>query len=128
MRPIPKSLRIVAYLFIAGGVSSVVHILVGLITGKVNLDFGVCFIFVGMGLLHTKRSSWKWAMFWTWFGLIGAPIILVLSAFNPGQLTLFGISSGPAPPGLGFIMAAIGFALVCWQYSVLTNSEVRNLF
>ena len=45
-RPIPQPLKIVAYLFIIGGVLSVLDVVLSLLNGKIKIDFGVLGIFI----------------------------------------------------------------------------------
>ncbi len=111
MRPIPQPLKIVAWLFIIGGIFSAIQVVVLLFTGHININLGVLGIFIGRGLLRLNPRSLAWAMFFIWFGLIFTPIFIILSVFTPGNLKIFGLNMGQAPPGLGFIFGVAAFAL-----------------
>ena len=128
MRPIPQSLQIVAWLFIIGGISSAIEMVSALFAHRISINFGVLTIFIGYGLLRFNPRSLSWALFFIWLGLILTPIVAIVFLFTPGNLTLFGVKSGSAPPGLGFVLCVAAFALIYWQYRVLTNREIRELF
>lgn len=128
MRPIPQPLKIVAWLFIISGISSAIQVIVLLLSGHININLGVLSIFIGQGLLRFNPRSLSWAMFFTWLGLIFIPAFILLSLLSPGNLNIFGLNFGQAPPGLGFIVGVAAFALVYWQYTVLTDYEIRQLF
>ena len=128
MTPIPQKLKIVAWLFIINGVFSAMDVVFNLLLHHINLNLGVLTIFVGQGLLRLNPRSLTWAMFFTWLGLIFTPIGALLFLLTPGNLKIWGMSAGQAPPGLGFILSVAAFALAYWQYGVLTNRGIRELF
>jgi hypothetical protein len=128
MRPIPQALKIVAYLFIIGGIFAVIDIVVSLTQNRISINLGVLALFIGRGLLRLNPRSLAWAMFFRWLGLIITAISAVVFLYTPGTIRLFGRVIGQAPPGLGFILSVAVFALVCWEYKVLTRPDVRQLF
>ena len=128
MQPIPQPLKIVAWLFIVSGICAAIQVVVLLLAGRININLNVLSIFIGRGLLCLNPRSLTWAMFFTWLGLIFIPIFIVASLFTPGNLKIFGLNFGQAPPGVGFIFGVGVFALVYWQYTVLTNRQIRQLF
>ncbi len=128
MYSIPQPLKIVAWLFIISGILAAIDVVFALLTSHVSINLGVLGIFIGQGLLRLNPRSLVWAMLFTWLGLIFTPIITVLFLFTPGNLTVFGLNAGQAPPGFGFILGVAIFALIYWQYTVLTNPEIRQLF
>ena len=128
MQPIPKPLKVVAYLFIIGGIFAVIEVIMALLNSRISINFGILGIFIGQGLLRLNPHSLSWAMFFVWLGLIFTPIAAVLFLFTPGNLNMFGVNAGQAPPGLGFIFSIAAFALVYWEYTVLTKRQIRQLF
>lgn len=128
MKPIPQRLKVVAYMFIIGGVFSVIEVIMALSNNRISINFGVLGIFIGMGLMRLRPRAFSWAMFFIWLGLIFTPIVAVLFLFMPGNLNIFGVIAGQASPGLGFIISIAMFALVYWEYTVLTNRQIRRLF
>lgn len=125
---VSQSLKIVAYLFMIGGILSVVDTCVELLFGRFNLNLGVFIIFIGRGLLHFNPRSLAWAIFFTWMGLIFMPIAAAASLFTHVNFQIFGLSVGQVPHGVGFIFSTAMFALYYWQYSILKNRQVRRLF
>jgi hypothetical protein len=63
MRPIPPALKIVAWLFIIGGIFAVIHVIVSLMSGRISINLGVFGIFIGRGLLRLNPRAFAWAMF-----------------------------------------------------------------
>src|SRR5437899_9792407 len=111
--PIPTSLKIVAFLFILGGIFSLIEVIVSLMYGQININFGVLGLFIGPGLLRLSRGWRTCALVFLWIALIGAPIVAVLlmSASGPFDLKLFGQKVGNASKGLGIVFVAVVFGL-----------------
>ncbi|MBW3635029.1 MAG: hypothetical protein KY445_01025 [Armatimonadetes bacterium] len=127
MRPIPQSLQIVAWLFIVGGIFAAINMVVSLLAGRININLGVLTVFIGQGLLRLNPHSLTWAMVSIWLGLVLTPFTAVMFLFNPGDVKIFGLNAGQAPPGLGFVLSVAAFALIFWQYRVLTSHQIRQL-
>jgi len=127
---VPLSLKIVAALFVLGGISSIIEVIMSLTQGTLNLNFGVLGLFIGIGLLRLSRLWRTCALVFLWITMIGIPIIAIIfmTASGPLDFTLFGQKVGQAPKGLGIVLAVVVFALAVWQYWVLTRPEVRRLF
>ncbi len=129
-RQVPLSLKIVAILFVIGGISAVIEVLVALMQGRLNINFGVLGLFIGPGLL-ALRPGWRiCALVFTWIGLIGVPLVAILMLTHAGLLDLnvFGIKVGHAPKWLGVVIAIGVFCLALWQYHVLMRPDIRALF
>lgn len=127
---IPVSLKIVAVLFILGGVSAAIEIVVSLMHGRVNINFGVLGLFIGPGLLALKRGWRTCGLVFLWIGMIFAPIIGVLMLIQSGPVYfhLFGQRAGDTSKAIGLIVVVAVFLLCFWQYRVLTRPDVRRLF
>jgi hypothetical protein len=128
--PIPASLRVVAFLFILGGVFSLIEVIVSLMHSYININFGVLGLFIGPGLLRLSRGWRTCALVLLWIAMIGIAIVAVLfmTISGPLDFKLFGQKVGHASKELGLVLAAVVFALALWQYRVLTRSDVRRLF
>jgi hypothetical protein len=129
-RRIPASLKVVATLFILGGICAVIEVLVSLAHSRININFGVLGLFIGPGLLALRRGWRTCGLVFIWIAMIGAPIfvILVLGYPRPLDLILFGQKIGYVSKEVGLIAAAVLFLLSLWQYRVLTRPDVRRLF
>lgn len=129
-QPVPTSLVIVAALFILGGLSAVVEMIAALARGGIFLNFGVLGLFIGFGLLRLSRGWRTCGLVFTWLGLIFMPIagLLVLTSSGPVNFTMFGQSMGRLPPIVGLLFVALIFAVLVWQYRVLTRPDIRFLF
>src|SRR5262249_21921903 len=128
--PIPTSLKIVAFLFILGGILALTEAIVSLTYGQIYLNFAVLGLFIGPGLLRLSRGWRTCALVFLWIALIGAPVVAVLliSASGPFDLKLFGQQVGDVSKGFGVAFIAVMFVLAWWQYRVLTRADVRRLF
>ena len=129
-RKIPLSLKIVAVLFIIGGVSAAIEILVSLTQGRINFNFGVLGLFIGPGLL-ALRPGWRTCVLvLTWIGMILLPLIalLMLGHSGPVDFKVFGVKVGHVSQGIAFVMAGIVFFICFWQYRVLVHPDIRMLF
>jgi hypothetical protein len=128
--PIPTSLKVVAVLFLLSGIFSLIEVIVSLMHGHFNLNFGILGLFIGPGLLRLSRGWRTCALVFLWITMIGLPMVALLFLVTSGPLdfTLFGQKVGDASKGLGILVAALLFALAVWQYRVLTRPDVRRLF
>lgn len=127
---IPAALKVVAALFILSGVSAVLEMLFALFQSRININFGVIGLFVGLGLLGLRPGWRTCALVLLWIGMIGTPVIglLMLGSSAPLNFAVFGVTIGHIPKPAGFVMAAALFLLAVWQYRVLTRPDIRALF
>lgn len=129
-RQVPASLKVVAILFIVGGIFAAIEVLVSLAHSHININFGVLGLFIGPGLL-ALRPGWRTcALVLLWIAMIGLPIIAILMLGHSGLLDfkVFGQKVGHVSKGFGLAFAVVVFSLAVWQYRVLTRPDVRRLF
>ena len=126
----PLSLKLVAALFILGGISSIIDVIICLTQGTIFLNIGVLGLFIGIGLLRFSRCWRTCALAFLWIALIGLPLAALAFLFLEGAVdyTLFGRRMGEAPRVVGVTLAAALFALALWQYRVLTRPDIRKVF
>jgi len=127
---IPIPLNIVAILFLLGGLSSAIGMVVRLLDGHIHLDFGVLGIPTYFGL---RRFSIGWriyALVCTWLVLVASPIFFVLGFMvsQPADFTLFGLNAGKVSPLWLTIVSAPLFLLSLWQLRVLTRKDIKRRF
>ena len=129
-QPPPTSLKIVAGLFIFGGVCSAIEVVVSLMHSHININFGVLGLFIGLGLLRFSRGWRTCALVFLWIALIGVPLIALLFMASQGPLDfkVFGQKVRHASKGFALATAAVVFVLALWQYRVLTRPDIRELF
>jgi hypothetical protein len=130
--PLPLALRLVALLFLLGGISSVLNIVVCALNNRLQLDFGVVGILVYFGLLRLS-SGWRTcALVLIWIGIIGAITISIIAMLSFGlaraNINFFGIPGPETPPFFVFIPACFWLALALWQLSVLKRPDIMALF
>ena len=126
----PTALKVVAWIFILGGLSACIEILVALTQNRFSLNFGVLGIFIGYGLLKL-RSGWRLlGLISLWIAMIGTPVITLMALSNPGKLEfkVFGVKIANLSPAVFSIFMGGCFLFSVWQYRVLTRSDVRTLF
>lgn len=129
-RSLPLALRVVAFLFILGGISAVMEVITSIINNRLNINFGVLGIFIGLGLFRLRQGWRTCALVFTWMSLIMCPIIgfVFLGHSGPLDFTIFGQKAGYAPKEFGVVMIVVLFVYTFWQYRVLTRRDVRLLF
>ena len=127
--PLPRALRIVAWLFFLGGINSFLTIIVCATRGQTQLDFGVIGILVFFGL---RRLSPGWricGLVLVALNLAFMLLVALLGLFAPeGHFDLFGQHVASIPPALVSIICLGWFGLSLWEWQVLTRPEVAVLF
>jgi len=126
---IPWKLQVVAYLALLSGVSGVVKFMVAISHGSMYLPFDVVGIPVCLGLLH-YRPGWRTvALICLWSALICLPVIFGIGIFaGRTYFEFLGMRVADMPRALFLGMGIAVYALVVWQYRVLTDPEIRRLF
>jgi hypothetical protein len=128
-REASSSIKAVAYLFLFGGFSTLLSMVLSLFVGKINLSFGVLGIFIGFGLLRLEERWRIWAVVFTWFGLVITPILTALALANRSlPFQVFGIQVGQLGSGWGLVIGVVLFLFYVWQHAVLTAPDSRRLF
>jgi hypothetical protein len=79
----PKRVLAIGLLFCLAGLGAAWDVLHGLSSGKINLNFAVCLLPVGIGLLRGKARSCWWARFWIILGYISCGLLLALPLAAP---------------------------------------------
>jgi hypothetical protein len=127
---LPISLKIVAVLFILGGISSMVDIIIALLNHTISLNVGILGLFIGGGLLRLSRGWRTCGLVFLWIAIVLCPIIVaafILVSRLP-EVTVLGQHTGTISMEIALAFAAIAYALVLWQYHVLTRPDIRRLF
>ncbi|GIW29989.1 MAG: hypothetical protein KatS3mg071_0163 [Meiothermus sp.] len=127
---VPIELKIVAALFIVSGVFSALDIVFSLFRGSLNLDLGVLFIFVGLGLLRLQPLWHTLALLFTGLTLVGILVFLiwVILDSRPPSLEVFGQTVNHSAREVALVLGALYFALEAWKLYVLTRRDVKQLF
>jgi hypothetical protein len=127
---IPIPLKLVGWIFILGGISAAIEILIDASNGRTNLNFGVLGVFIGIGLLRL-RTGWRTlALVLLVIALVFIPILSVLALSTPGNLSfnIFGQKVAALSPPMFLILLAVFFVFTFWQFRVLLRPDVRALF
>jgi hypothetical protein len=124
------ALKIVAWIFIATGILTIIQTVVLLTHGQINFDTGVLGVLIGPGLLRFSRGWRTCALVLLWLGMILGPInlLLMLSSTRSVNLNLMGIRIGSVPLVVGIVFCVLLFALTVWEYRVLVREEIRRRF
>ena len=127
---VPMSLKIVAGLYILAGVHSLWQMISSISNSSFSINIGFIALFVGYGLLKLKNGWRKAALILSWlmFVMMGIITIVLTSYQDSVNFTMFGDSVGNVPKIYGFIIIAVIFLVVLWQYRILTNKEIKKLF
>ena len=126
----PLSLKIVAALFILGGISSIIEVIISLTQGRLSFNFGVLGVVIGIGLLRFSRAWRTCALVFLWIALISLPLVALAFLFLAGAVnyTIFWQEIGPASRVIGVVLATLLFAVALWEFRVLTRPDIRKLF
>lgn len=127
---IPVSLKIIAWLYMISGTLDAIGILRALANNHFSINLGIIYIFAGIGLLKL-RSGWRtFSLVMLWLGFIIAPLVLIsmTSTDTSINFTLLGQSAGFISKSTALIFGVLIYALMIWEYRVLTRADVRELF
>lgn len=129
-KTIPAALRIIAYLCILIGLSSLVGMVNSFRANHIKIDLSVVELFIGIGLLKGKKAWRSFALMLTRITFIAVPLIciLLLGRYSTWKFKLFGKVIYPAPTELVIIFGVLVIAYHIWQYSVLNRKEVLTYF
>ena len=127
---IPTSLQIVAVLFLLGGISSVIGMVIRLVSGSIHIDFGFLGIPTYFGLRRLSLGWRTFALVCIWIALIMCPIAFVFGIFFSAStfVELFGVRLASVSPIWLSVVSVPVFLLEFWQYRVLTAPKIRDLF
>ena len=125
--PLPWDLRLVAYLYLLGGIAAIVHMVVAWLRGHPLLNFAVVFLPVGWGLLRLRRGWRRRAVVMT----VVMPLVgLAMSGYlylMSGRAQVKWVGSGQGQV-VGIITGVLLLAVVIWQLRVLTSARTKALF
>ena len=126
----PAALKVVAIIFLLGGIWAVIEMLLQLSTGHLNINFGALGVFIGPGLLRGSRGWRTCGLVLLWLGmlLVLAVAFVFLQQDGPLDVSFLGRKVGKAPPMVGVAMAGAVFLFFFWMYWVLTRADVRAFF
>ena len=127
---IPTALQVVAILFLLGGISSVIGMVIRLVSGSVYIDFGFLGIPTYFGLRRLSLGWRTFALVCIWLALIACPIAFVIGIFYSASTSaeVFGIPFAQVAPIWLSVVSVPIFLLEFWQYRVLTRPQIRALF
>ena len=125
--PLPWDLRLVAYLYLLGGLAAVIHMLVAAVAGRPLLNAAVVFLPVGLGLLRLRRAWRRRAIVITVaMPLVGLAMTGYLYMLNGRSMVKWvGFGQGIAA---GVVTCVVLLALLIWMVRVLSSARTRALF
>lgn len=126
---IPIALNIVAIIFLLGGISSAIGMLIRWLDGQVHIDFGILSIPTYFGLRRFSRGWRIYALVCIWVVLVACPIFFVFGFVSqPADFSFFGLSTGKVPSFWISIVSVPLFLVSLWELRVLTRSDIRSKF
>jgi len=129
----PVCLRVLSYLYIVLGGLSLLDFLGNLLGGGPNCNLGFVYIPIGIGLLRRSRICRSLAMALLLLGFIAMTIWVVLLVGMRLPLHLWyawggTVRSVSLPWTYGLVLALLLVLFLFWQFRVLTNAKVKDLF
>jgi hypothetical protein len=120
----------VAVLFLLGGTSNVIDVVLALREGRIDPNVGILGIPIFFGL-RAFSPQWRTAaLVFLWIGFLLCPFIVFSVAFSdvPVEFQLFGRHIAAFPSYRMSIAGILLFLLLVWQYRVLVRPDIRALF
>jgi hypothetical protein len=127
-KPIPISLKIIAYLLIFFGSLAILKMVTDPFFGRISIEFGFVQLFVGMGLLKLKSSSRIWALLFVYLNYIFLLITGYFSLILPYKIKLFGVVYWYLPAPQGILICFLFLILNVWENFVLHDRKIKHLF
>jgi hypothetical protein len=130
---LPAALVVVAWLFIALGISSIVGMVWEAFNGRLHLDLlALVNILAGRGLLARRRGWRTYALVILLLSMFGSGLMFVMNIIGIGK-TKMTIGGKPHAAttleSVGvLILVALAFALCVWCFRILIRPDVRRMF
>lgn len=125
----PKRILLIGLLFCLGGIGAIWDVFADLFVSRINVNFAVLLLPVGVGLLRGNRSSQWWARFWIILGYFLCGLLLVLALVSPGaayatwfQREIRGPEAVPYVIMLGILFLVLLAAMHALLYSEKASS------
>lgn len=127
---IPLRLKVVAVLFLLFGATDIVKMILAPFQNQFTINTGPLAVLVGFGLL-ALRPGWRTCgLVLLWIPMVFLPILVITALINgePATFKPFGIAVGQVPLLLFTLYAGALWCLNLWEYRVLTERGIRDLF
>ena len=126
----PVRLVIIALLFVLSGISSAVAMGQAISQHMLLFDVGIINLFIGVGLFTLSNRMRIWALFASLLYIVWCPIfiVLTLTSQQPATVRILSIPYAQVPPGVTVAFTVLVFLYSCWQFQVLRQLEIRDLF
>lgn len=121
---LPLPVRIVALLFLVGGISSAIGSVVKYFQGHFAIDLAILGLCIGPGLISGNRTWHKWALALTWIEVVLIPpvtVIILSGAGPPLFFSILGITVEPISRPVFVGIALFGEGLSIWTLWVLNR-------
>lgn len=129
-RPIPVTLSVVSYVFLALAIFAVVGMLGSALRGSIHLDLNVLGFWIFLGLRRYSVTAHTGALILIWITMIACAFGFIFGIFGHGTtfITVFGRHYAEVRSFWLSIIAAIYFLFTFWMYRVLTRPSIWCLF
>ncbi|MEA3212539.1 MAG: hypothetical protein QOE70_5596 [Chthoniobacter sp.] len=127
--PMPNRVLIIGILFCLGGLLAIWEVIFSALGGRLNLNFAVCLLPVGIGLLRGRRRSLWWARFWMILGYLLCAFLIIISiaAPNAAHASVFGReTSGPGAVPYVILAALLLAATLALLHRLLCSEKARD--
>lgn len=126
----PRSITIIGVLYIVGGLLAIGDVISDLFRDHININFAVCLLFVGIGLLKLKESSRRWAIFWIVVGYMISALLFVGYFAFPNYSVKWDRAEvhGLLRPVIGLGIPMILGLLLVWMHTILRRPDIIAVF
>lgn len=124
---VPKRVFVIAMLCVLAGILAVWEVITKLSQMNVSVNLGICLLPVGLGLIKGRKSSFRWARIWVYFGYFLCLGLVFATTLNLGHTTAtwFGkrlVGSEAAPVAAFFALGGAAVLAVLHWYLVSPKS------
>lgn len=127
----PKRILIIGAFFCLSGLFALWDVVWALLHSALHINFGVCLLFVGIGLLRGTARSRSWAYVWIILGYLICVLMAVVGTTDPMNLhgKWFGtdINGIAATPVLLASVSGVASGLFCIQ-KLLSSRRSNEYF
>lgn len=128
--PIPTCIWCGSLLFIVVGIVSLADIVISRREYYFPISVGALGLLIGPGLIRLSKGCRGCGLFLSLLAMLGIPVVVLFYLFGrlPMGFKVLGFSVCEAPVVTFLPIAGILYAIIIWQYRVLSRVDTRLLF
>lgn len=123
-------LIVIELLFALSRITSVVAMGEAISQHTLLYDVGIINFIIGVGLFALSNRMRIWALFASQLYVVWCPafVVLTLISQKPATFRILSIPYAQIPPSVTVTLTILVFLYSCWQFQVLHQPAIRDLF